>query len=158
MEKWHTHLGVYGVYFREKKLLVVEKTRGPYQNRYDLPGGSFENNESIFECLTREMVEEVGEGFYYGSCIGTHDYLVPYQHDNCTHVHHIAIFYEAKHRNTLKAQAIQADDTKGYALVDIEKLNIDNASPLVMDAVSYLKGRLPKSTMRRYDQWEIRQL
>ena len=33
------HFGVYGVCLQEGKLLCIEKTRGPYQNRFDLPGG-----------------------------------------------------------------------------------------------------------------------
>ncbi|CJK79378.1 NTP pyrophosphohydrolase including oxidative damage repair enzymes [Streptococcus pneumoniae] len=34
------HFGVYCVCFENGKLLCIEKTRGPYQHRYDLPGGS----------------------------------------------------------------------------------------------------------------------
>ena len=34
------HFGVYAVCFENGKLLRIEKTRGPYQHRYDLPGGS----------------------------------------------------------------------------------------------------------------------
>ena len=36
------HFGVYGVCLQEGKLLCIEKTRGPYQNRFDLPGGGQE--------------------------------------------------------------------------------------------------------------------
>ena len=34
------HFGVYAVCFENGKLLCIEKTIGPYQHRYDLPGGS----------------------------------------------------------------------------------------------------------------------
>lgn len=40
------HFGVYGVAIDNEKLLVIEKNSGPYQNRYDLPGGSQEVGES----------------------------------------------------------------------------------------------------------------
>ena len=36
------HFGVYGVCLQDGKLLCIEKTRGPYQQRFDLPGGSQE--------------------------------------------------------------------------------------------------------------------
>ena len=39
------HFGVYGVCLQEGKLLCIEKTRGPYQHRFDLPGGSQEPGE-----------------------------------------------------------------------------------------------------------------
>lgn len=40
------YFGVYGVAIDNEKLLVIEKNSGPYQNRYDLPGGSQEVGES----------------------------------------------------------------------------------------------------------------
>ena len=41
------HFGVYGVCLQEGKLLCIEKTRGPYQHRFDLPGGSQELGEGL---------------------------------------------------------------------------------------------------------------
>lgn len=39
------HFGVYGVCLQDGKLLCIEKTRGPYRHRFDLPGGSQELGE-----------------------------------------------------------------------------------------------------------------
>ena len=54
------HFGVYAVCFENGKLLCIEKTRGPYQHRYDLPGGSQQLGEGLTEMLTREVMEETG--------------------------------------------------------------------------------------------------
>ena len=54
------HFGVYGVCIQEGKLLCIEKTRGPYQHRFDLPGGSQEVGEGLTETLKREVREETG--------------------------------------------------------------------------------------------------
>ena len=43
------HFGVYAVCFENGKLLCIEKTRGPYQHRYDLPGGSQQLGEGLTE-------------------------------------------------------------------------------------------------------------
>lgn len=51
------HFGVYGICFENGKLLCVEKTRGPYQHRYDLPGGSQQLGEGLTETLIREVME-----------------------------------------------------------------------------------------------------
>ena len=54
------HFGVYGICLQEGKLLCIEKTRGPYQHRFDLPGGSQEIGEGLTETLQREVLEETG--------------------------------------------------------------------------------------------------
>ena len=54
------HFGVYGVCLQDGKLLCIEKTRGPYQQRFDLPGGSQELGEGLTETLKREVLEETG--------------------------------------------------------------------------------------------------
>ncbi len=41
------HFGVYGVCLQDGKLLCIEKTRGPYRHRFDLPGGSQEPGEGL---------------------------------------------------------------------------------------------------------------
>lgn len=54
------HFGVYGICLQDGKLLCIEKTRGPYQQRFDLPGGSQELGEGLTETLKREVLEETG--------------------------------------------------------------------------------------------------
>ncbi len=57
-----THFGIYGIVLNENKdsILLVKKTRGPYTDLYDLPGGTPKHNESNDETLEREFLEEVG--------------------------------------------------------------------------------------------------
>ena len=54
------YFGVYGVCLQDGKLLCIEKTRGPYRHRFDLPGGSQEPGEGLTETLEREVLEETG--------------------------------------------------------------------------------------------------
>ena len=37
------HIGIYGICIIDNKLLCIKKARGPYKNRFDLPGGSQKN-------------------------------------------------------------------------------------------------------------------
>lgn len=158
MEKWKQHLGVYGIYIKDWKLLVVNKTRGPYKNRFDLPGGSFDQNESITECLIRELNEEIGYRFDANNLIGTYDYLVPWvQEGGYTHVHHLAIYFEVVTEDEVLSNKIVADDTSGFEFVAVELLNADNSSPLVQDIVMHLKGLKMLNSIKRFDDWKVLQ-
>ncbi len=54
------YLGVYGVCLKDNRVLCIKKTKGPYKNRYDLPGGSQKLKEGFTETLVREYLEETG--------------------------------------------------------------------------------------------------
>ena len=85
------HFGVYGVCLQDGKLLCIEKTRGPYRHRFDLPGGSQEIDEGLTETLKREVLEETG---YTLSCYSNpriYDVLVQEDGQNFA-VHHIRPF------------------------------------------------------------------
>ena len=54
------YLGIYGVCLKENRVLCIKKARGPYKNRFDLPGGSQKTSEGFTETLVREFLEETG--------------------------------------------------------------------------------------------------
>ncbi|WP_420493492.1 NUDIX domain-containing protein [Rossellomorea marisflavi] len=56
VQKYHRAFGVYGIYAKDGKLLVILKNGGPYIHRFDLPGGSLEDGESLNEAMKREFL------------------------------------------------------------------------------------------------------
>ncbi len=56
----HHHEGVYALIRRAGDLLVIRKSRGPYEGWLDLPGGSQEPGETADATLERELYEELG--------------------------------------------------------------------------------------------------
>lgn len=58
--KKYTHIGVYGIVENCGKILLVQKQRGPYKGKWDLPGGGVESGENSMETLEREIQEECG--------------------------------------------------------------------------------------------------
>ena len=87
------HFGVYGVCLQEGKLLCIEKTRGPYQNRFDLPGGSQELGEGLTETLKREVLEETGYTLSRYLNPRIYDVMVQEEGQDFA-VHHIMAFYD----------------------------------------------------------------
>lgn len=51
---------MYGAWLQDRRLVTVQKSRGPYTGWLDLPGGSPEPGESELETLRRELMEECG--------------------------------------------------------------------------------------------------
>lgn len=158
MVKWHRHIGVYGICAREDRLLVIHKNGGPYTGRFDLPGGSIEMNESLFDAINREFLEETGIRIMVTRNIGTRDFILPWNrvgHDH-THCHHIAIFYEVEYVSGDAKDSPKIGDSVGADWMELDKLSIENSSPLVIEAVRWVKGRTWNVSTMVYKEWEIK--
>ncbi|MGY3783112.1 NUDIX hydrolase [Gemella taiwanensis] len=87
------YLGIYGMCIKENKVLCIKKARGPYKNRYDLPGGSQKTSEGFTETLVREFLEETGyKVISYDNC-RAYDVFVKEEERT---VHHMMVFYDVE--------------------------------------------------------------
>ena len=73
------------------KLLVINKNGGTYKNRYDLPGGSLEEAESLSVAMRREFLEETGFEIDIIKNIGNIGFMFPWDWNEFTDVHHICV-------------------------------------------------------------------
>ena len=147
------HFGVYGVCVREGRILCIRKTRGPYRGRFDLPGGTPEEGESLVETLRREMLEETGfqVSAIHQNTIRDVFVSVP----GIASVHHefvlFAIDVEEKNAQTVEDFVTneEKNDSDGIVWVPLEEVSVENASPLVIEAAG------PSETFeaKHYEQW-----
>ncbi|WP_105615211.1 NUDIX hydrolase [Vallitalea okinawensis] len=136
-QKWHRHLGVYGICQKDNKMLVIHKGRGPYSGRFDLPGGSIEENETMVDCLHREFWEETGIRIKVIEQLFTRDYIVPWEsNDDYTHIHHIAIYYGVEYVEGDIKNCPKIDDSLGAEWINFEDIDENNSSPLVIEVKS----------------------
>ena len=151
------HIGIYGICIRDNKLLCIKKGRGPYKNRFDLPGGSQKENEGLTETLVREFQEETGYHIKgHGNC-RVYDVFV--EESNRT-VHHIMVFYNVdinlEQQDTISEKLEdELNDSSGIYWIDLEELGIKNSSPLILKLKQELsndKGTLEKVV---YKNWTI---
>ena len=151
------HIGIYGICIRDNKLLCIKKGRGPYKNRFDLPGGSQKENEGLTETLVREFQEETGYHIKgHGNC-RVYDVFV--EESNRT-VHHIMVFYNVdinlEQQDTISEKLEdELNDSSGIYWIDLEELDIKNSSPLILKLKQELsndKGTLEKVV---YKNWAI---
>ena len=151
------HIGIYGICIRDNKLLCIQKERGPYKNRFDLPGGSQKENEGFTETLVREFREETGYAVEnYGNC-RVYDVFV--EGVNRT-VHHIMVFYDVDinlEQQDLISEELEEElnDSSGIYWIDLEELDIKNSSPLILKLKQELSNDKDMLEKVVYKNWEI---
>ncbi|MBD3918440.1 NUDIX hydrolase [Paenibacillus sp. PR3] len=140
---FHRHTGVYGICITNNRILVIRKILGPYSGRYDLPGGRLENEESLQEGVIREFREETGCTVREMKSIGVCDFATTwYFRNELETVHHIAMLYtvtvETAELND-EVEAFDEQDSNGALWVALDEVTPDNASPLVLQAVEWIR-------------------
>lgn len=151
------HIGIYGICIIDNKLLCIKKERGPYKNRFDLPGGSQKENEGLTETLVREFHEETGYKIEnYRNC-RVYDIFV--EETNRT-VHHIMVFYDVdinveQQDEVLEKLVDELNDSSGIYWIDLEKLDISNASPVILKLVQELSNDEAILENVVYNNWKI---
>ena len=151
------HIGVYGVCIKDNKLLCIKKERGPYKNRFDLPGGSQKENEGFTETLVREFREETGYQIKnYRNC-RVYDVFVKEQKRM---VHHIMVFYNVDinfEQQDIISEKLEDElnDSSGIYWIDFEELDINNSSPLILKFKQELSN--DKTILEKvvYKNWKI---
>jgi ADP-ribose pyrophosphatase YjhB (NUDIX family) len=157
-KKFHRAFGVYGFYFKEGKLLVINKNGGPYINRFDLPGGSLEESESLTEAMKREFLEETGIEIEVVKNLGIIDFMLPWDWKEFTYVHHIVVYYLVSRVGGKVTTPKQFDgqDSLGALWVSENEVTVNNASPLVLKAFEWLKNGELGLDVECYQQWEVK--
>ena len=154
------HFGVYGVCLQDGKLLCIEKTRGPYQHRFDLPGGSQEVGEGLTETLEREVLEETGFTLSCYSNPRMYDVLVQEEGKDFA-VHHIMAFYDIvldfeRSQKSLPQEVLDgSNDSANAVWLNVEEITSDNASPLVLKVKAELGG-FPELELTTYRDCKVK--
>ena len=158
--KIKNHFGVYGVYYENGKLLCIEKTRGPYQHRFDLPGGSQEVGEGLTETLKREVLEETGYRLSQYSNPRIYDVQVHEEGQDFA-VHHIMAFYDIEldfegSQKSLPHEVLDGSNDSAKAIwLPLEQITEENASPLVLKVKAELRG-FPEFDKTSYMNWKVK--
>ena len=155
--KCQRSFGVYGIYVKDEKLLVINKNSGPYINRFDLPGGSLEDGETLSEAMKREFLEETGIEIEIIKNIGVTDFKLPWMWKEFSDVHHIAVYYLVRKvgGKLQTPEQFEGQDSLGAVWVTENDISFENASPLVVKAFEWLKTGDLGIDAHVYTDWKV---
>ncbi|MCX6754836.1 MAG: NUDIX domain-containing protein [Candidatus Nomurabacteria bacterium] len=131
LQTW-AHVGVYGIYIKDAKVLLINKSRGPYEGMFDLPGGKIEKGETLEQALRREFIEEVGCEIKDLQFLSMNEY-------SCEYKNHKKVLLNFHHTGTYFVVSLSSDDIKvdadgedslGSKFVEIKDLDNVKISPI----------------------------
>lgn len=157
-KKFHFAFGVYGIIAISNKLLVIRKNEGPYINRYDLPGGSLQEGEPLRHAVSRELEEETGLKILNAKQLGTVSFRYPWQYQNYNWNEHVCVFYHVDEYSGVPLTDVNqfvGQDSLGANWIDIESINLENSSPLVLKAKEFVLLKKFITTDTKYDHWNV---
>lgn len=136
-----SHFGIYGIILKEKSILLVKKSRGPYTGKLDLPGGRPEQGETLIQTLAREIVEETGVIIQKALPFGNYSTMVQYINKDSVHVefHHTGTIYLVEtYNDTQLIQEMDTEDSLGAQWYPLDSLTQDTLSPFALQALTEL--------------------
>ncbi len=136
------YLGVYGIFVKDGKLLVIKKGRGPYVGKYDLPGGGLEYGELVLDCLGREMAEEVGAQVASATFNTIGEYQCQYygSDNSLKNFQHLGLYYIVDLQYEALKTAPDGQDSLGAQFVSLTDLNESNVAPIILPIIERLRS------------------
>lgn len=135
------HLGIYGIIVKNDKILLIQKSRGPYIGKLDLPGGSTQHGESIKQVLTREILEETGIKIHKFKLFDNYIYNIDFIDDRGKiSMYHIGLIYMIEtYDDTKLIKKMNFEDSSGSIWYKINEVKKGSLSPFAYKAIVSLK-------------------
>lgn len=157
-KNFHFIFGTYGIVFAGNRLLVIKKNDGPYINRYDLPGDSLNEGESLSQTVSRAVQSQTGLKVIKAIQLGTVSFRYPWKYRNFLWNEHVCVFYQIDDYSGVpntKTNQFVGSKLRGSEWIEIENLNLENSSPLVLKAKEFILLKKFVATDTKYDHWTV---
>ena len=133
-------LGVSAAVFKEDRVLLVERTKPPFDGIWSLPGGHVELGESLAEAAARELREETGIEAELTAPFDWLEIINPKGGANPTH--YVLAVFAGRWRS---GAAAASDDARAVRWASIEELGDIRMTPgtdsVIARAFRLLSGR-----------------
>ncbi len=120
--------GVYAIMIYKDKFILIQKCKGPFRGRWDLPGGKIDFGETPEETLTREVSEETGLKLKSYKLISVEAYTHETKKEN---FHHTGVIFRASVKDIKKLKRKpDGNDSLGAEIFSSKEIKRLKLTPL----------------------------
>jgi 8-oxo-dGTP diphosphatase len=110
---------------KDNKVLIAKRKRAIMGSPWEFPGGKVEKNETLQECLKRELYEELGIGVEIGAFLCSHKHVL-----NCQSAIHLYA-YEVIHVSG-EFQLRDHEEIRWVTDEELEQYNFPDADRMII--------------------------
>ncbi|HLP90013.1 MAG TPA: 8-oxo-dGTP diphosphatase MutT [Nostocaceae cyanobacterium] len=134
----HKTIGVAVIWNDQKQILIDRRLqKGVMGGLWEFPGGKLEPNETIQECIEREILEELGIKIAVGEHLITIDHT--YSHLRVT-----LKVYHCQHLSGIP-QALECEEVRWVSLNDLDQFHFPEANVQIIEALKNYQNNLTES-------------
>ncbi len=133
-------LGVGGLVFNSRRILLVRRGAQPAKGLWSIPGGKLRRGETLTEALQREMLEETGLHVRAGELVAIYERL-PREDGGPSARHYVVLDYLCEPVGGLLRAGDDATEAKWFAVDDLEQLRLTpGARTVILKALQLAPG------------------
>jgi len=128
-----TRFGVYSILMYKDKYILIQKGKGPFKGRWDLPGGKIDFGETPEDALERELMEETGLKMKSCSLLDAIGYQRKTKDED---FHHVGIIYRTNVKSIKKLKrepdGYDSSGAEVFTSAEIKKLKLTPLAKIVL--------------------------
>lgn len=138
MKEKQTHVGVYGILLKSAKILLINKSTGPYLGKWDLPGGEPQHGEPIKATLLRTVIAQTGvvvkDVDPYQNFTHTENYK---ENDKQVSLYQIGMFYfVSEYDDSSFNKDLSDKEVKEVAWIDAMEIDRAKLTPFALKVIT----------------------
>jgi 8-oxo-dGTP diphosphatase len=117
-------IGVGGIIFQDRNVLLVKRAKSPGKGQWSLPGGAIELGEPVREALRREIFEETSINITIEGLVRVLDKIL-YDEQNRVRFHYVIADYWGRFLSGRLRADSDISDANFFAINQIRDMDID---------------------------------